>query len=138
MSDSASLDLFFGHLHVLQAILAEAEPRIRAVGLEMKEFFLLNDLDASPYPADLARKLMLPKPSITFLIKRLEAGAFLTRSLEPGDLRRFFLTMTPKGREAVAEARMILEGAFASRLKRLTTVERDTLIRILQKIGDAS
>ena len=49
---------------------------------------------------DLARALSLPKPSMTFLVKKLEASGYLRRQGEKGDLRRYRLTITPAGKKA--------------------------------------
>ncbi|MEV1079294.1 hypothetical protein AB0I98_13730 [Streptomyces sp. NPDC050211] len=35
------------------------------LGLETKEFFVLAEVAASPYPAELAVALMIPKASVT-------------------------------------------------------------------------
>ncbi|MDC3955209.1 MarR family winged helix-turn-helix transcriptional regulator [Polyangium jinanense] len=118
-------------------IMAEVEPEVREQGLEMKELFLLGKLDDHPYPADLARALMMPKPTITFMVKRLEAVGFVKRQTEAGDLRRFRLTLTPSGRKAMEAARTILDEAFGRRLARLSTNERAELARILVLLSDS-
>ena len=47
------------------------------MGLETKELFVLAEVDAHPYPAELAAVLCIPKPSVTLYVKRLEAAGFL-------------------------------------------------------------
>jgi DNA-binding MarR family transcriptional regulator len=118
------------------SLMAEVEPEVRAHGLEMKEFFLLGKLDDHPYPADLARALITPKPSITFMVKRMEAAGFLQRQTEAGDLRRFRLTLTRAGRKAMEAARAILDEAFGRRLARLSASERDEMARILGRLSE--
>ncbi|MET0404376.1 MAG: hypothetical protein ABW123_18335 [Cystobacter sp.] len=39
-----------------------------ALELDTKEFFVLDEVDSSRYPAQLAEKLMLPKASITMYV----------------------------------------------------------------------
>jgi DNA-binding MarR family transcriptional regulator len=128
------LDLLFQNLRLLQGVSLEAEPRIRQLELEMKEFVLLSKLDANPYPADLARVLMLPKPSVTFLVKRMENAKFLKREIQPGDLRRFRLSLTPRGREAVKEGKKILNQIFGQRLKKLSREEIQSFSNILERM----
>ncbi len=53
-----------------------AEP-VAELGLESKELLLLDRVDESPYPADLARELRWPKPTVTFTVKRVEQKGFL-------------------------------------------------------------
>jgi DNA-binding MarR family transcriptional regulator len=118
----------------IMAVMAEVEPEVRELGLEMKEFFLLGKLDDHPYPADLARAMITPKPSITFMVKRMEAAGFVQRHTEAGDLRRFRLTLTRSGRKAMEAARAILDDAFGRRLARISAGERAELARILARL----
>jgi DNA-binding MarR family transcriptional regulator len=118
------------------AVISEVEPEVRALGLEVKELFLLNKLDDHPYPADLARALITPKPSITFMVKRMEAAGFVQRQTEEDDLRRFRLTLTRSGRKAMEAALAILEEAFGRRLARLSAGERAELARLLARLAE--
>src|SRR5260370_39004572 len=92
------------NLKVMTSLMADVAPRIRALRLEMKEFLLLSKLDEHRNPADLARALMTPKPSVTFLVKRMEALGYLQRELQADDLRRIRLTLKPSDRSAMERA----------------------------------
>ena len=59
-----------------------------ALGLEIKELFVLAEIDEHPHPAELAVKLSMPKPSVTVNLKRLEAAGFVRREIDTTDLRR--------------------------------------------------
>ena len=135
MHKTSPWELWTLNFELSMSVLTEVAPRIRALKLEMKEFFLLSNVDEHPSPADLARALMLPKPSITFMIKRVEAAGFVRRELHPTDLRRFHLTLTPSGRKAMEKARVILDEAFAERLARLTAAQRGELAKLLQRLA---
>lgn len=126
------------HYGVLGAVLGDVYPLIRAHGLEAKEFFLLAVVDEHPNPAALARALMLPKPSITFMVKRMEAASYLRRELDRGDLRRFHLSLTPSGRKAMESARAALEQAFEARLSRLSPTTRKAFARALEQMAESS
>jgi DNA-binding MarR family transcriptional regulator len=119
----------------MTSVLADVAPRIRALGLEIKEFLLLSKLDEHPNPADLARALVTPKPSVTFMVKRMEAAGYLRRELQRDDLRRFRLTLTPSGRRAMTRARKIFDREFGRRLSRLTQAQRLELMRILERMA---
>ncbi len=123
------------NFQVMTALMLDVAPRIRALRLEMKEFLLLTELDAHPNPADLARALMTPKPSVTFMVKRMEAVGYIKRDIEAGDLRRFRLTLTPAGRRAMDSAREIFDEEFGKRLGRLTQAQRLELLRILERMA---
>jgi DNA-binding MarR family transcriptional regulator len=136
MGKPSSWELWTLNFELSMAILAEVEPEVREHGLEMKELFLLGKLDEHPYPADLARALITPKPSITFMVKRMEAAGFIQRQTEADDLRRFRLTLTRSGRKAMEAARAILDEAFGRRLARLSSGERAELARILVRLAE--
>ncbi|MDC0740730.1 MarR family winged helix-turn-helix transcriptional regulator [Polyangium mundeleinium] len=136
MGKPSPWELWTLHFEMTMGVMAEVEPEVRAQGIEMKEFFLLGKLDDHPYPADLARALLTPKPTITFMVKRLEAAGFVKRQTEADDLRRFRLTLTPSGRKAMEAARTILDEAFGRRLARLSTGERAELTRILVLLAE--
>jgi DNA-binding MarR family transcriptional regulator len=120
----------------MTSLLADVAPRLRALRLEVKEFLLLSKLDEHPNPADLARALVTPKPSVTFMVKRMEALGYLWRELPPDDLRRFrlTLTLTPSGRSAMESGRQIFDQEFGRRLSRLTQAQRVDLMRIFERL----
>ena len=123
------------NFQVMTSLMADVAPRIRALRLEIKEFLLLSKLDEHPNPADLARALVTPKPSVTFMVKRMEALGYLRRELQPDDLRRFRLTLTPSGRSAMERAREIFDQEFGRRLSRLTQAQRVELMRIFERLA---
>lgn len=118
------------------SVLTEVAPRIRALKLETKEFFLLAALDEHANPAELARALMLPKPSVTFMVKRMEAAGYVRRELQTDDLRRFRLTLTASGRRAMEKARAILDETFGERLACLTGAQRAALAALLRQLSN--
>jgi DNA-binding MarR family transcriptional regulator len=131
---SSPSQLWSLNFQLLMSVMNGVAPAVRKEGLEMKEFFLLSEVDEHPNPADLARVLITPKPTITFMVKRIEAVGYLRRELEPGDLRRFRLTLTAAGRKAMERARTLLDEAFGERLNRLTPLQRVELQRLLERM----
>jgi DNA-binding MarR family transcriptional regulator len=123
------------NFQMMTSLLADVAPRIRALRLEIKEFLLLSELDEHPNPAALARALITPKPSVTFMVKRMEALGYLRRELQRDDLRRFRLTLTRSGRKAMESARRIFDQEFGRRLSRLTQAQRLELVRILERMA---
>jgi DNA-binding MarR family transcriptional regulator len=135
-SKLATWQLWTMNFQLVMAVLQEVSPRVRALRLETKEFFLLAALETNTSPAELARALMLPKPSITFMVKRMEAAGYVRRASEPDDARRFRLTLTASGRRAMESARAILDGVFGDRLARLTSAQRVLLAKLLEQMLD--
>ncbi|OMC24716.1 MarR family winged helix-turn-helix transcriptional regulator [Mycobacterium colombiense] len=119
---------------VLLSVIACAEAAICALGLESKELFLLAEIDEHPYPAELAATLSMPKATVTLYLKRLEAAGFVRREIDPCDLRRHRLLLTPAGRQAARKGLTLLSDEFDKRLGRLTVAQRNDLRALLEKI----
>ncbi len=120
---------------LLTSVITTVVPAIEALGLETKDLFLLAELDAHPHPAELADTLLMPKPTVTLVVKRLEAAGLLKRELDQTDLRRHRLTLTAAGRRAATKGLQHLSEAFGERLGRLTSAEQNELKALLEKMA---
>ncbi len=120
---------------LLSSVIAEVAPDIEALGLEVKELFLLAELDEHPYPAELAKKAVMPKATVTVYVKRLEAAGFLRREIDKTDLRKHRLEMTPAGRKAATRGIALLSETFARRIARLDAQEQRALEALLDKLA---
>src|SRR6201993_1153231 len=119
---------------LLLSVVSYVEPDISALGLDSKELFLLAEIDEHPYPAELATTLNMPKATVPVYLKRLEAAGFVRREIDPTDLRRHRLLLTPAGRQATAGGLALLSDAFNKRLERLTVAQQKELKNLLEKI----
>lgn len=120
---------------LMQSVKDDAEPELEALGLSSKAFFLLQAVEDNPFPAELSRRMHLPPPTVTYLVKQLEGLGFVERRAEPGDLRKFRLVATEEGRSALARGRQALSAALGQRLGRLA--ERDVVAfgRIVRRLA---
>ncbi|OBJ60546.1 MarR family winged helix-turn-helix transcriptional regulator [Mycobacterium sp. 1423905.2] len=119
---------------LLLSVISTVEADMAAVGLDSKELFLLAEVDEYPYPAELATALSMPKATVTLYLKRLEAAQYVRREIDPADLRRHRLILTPAGRRAAADGMAVLSGEFDKRLARLSLTQRKELKNLLEKI----
>jgi MarR family transcriptional regulator, temperature-dependent positive regulator of motility len=119
---------------LLLSVIASVEADVSALGLDSKELFLLAEVDEHPYPAELAATMCMPKPTVTVYLKRLEAAGFVRREIDPADLRRHRLLLTPAGRKATTAGLAVLSEAFDGRLGRLTTTQRKEFKSLLERI----
>jgi MarR family transcriptional regulator, temperature-dependent positive regulator of motility len=119
---------------VLLSVIACTEADIGALGLESKELFLLAEIEAHPFPAELAATLSMPKATVTLYLKRLEAAGFVRREIDPADLRRHRLLLTPAGRQAATDGLSLLSDEFEKRLGRLTAAQQKELKSLLERI----
>ena len=134
MSQIDAAKIWSLNYRVLLSVISSAEADIAALGLESKELFLLAEVDEHPYPAELAVTLSMPKPTVTVYLKRLEAAGFVRREIDPADLRRHRLLLTPAGRQATKDGLALLSDAFSKRLKRLTAAQQKELKSLLERI----
>lgn len=123
------------HYRLLSTIITGVAPQLEGMGLEAKELFMLAAIDEHPHPAGLADTLCMPKPTVTVYLKRLEAVGFVRREIDPGDLRRHRLSVTPAGRKVLTRGQSLLSEAFGLRLARLSSAEQAQLASLLEKLG---
>src|ERR1700731_2016330 len=119
---------------LVTSVIGEVAPALRELGIEVKELFLLAELDAHPHPAALAEALLMPKPSVTVYVKRLEADELVKREIDSADLRRHKLSLTPEGRKIMTRGLALLSEAFGQRLGRLTSTQQSEFKSLLEKL----
>jgi len=134
MSTDDAAKIWSLNYRVLLSVVASAEADITALGLDSKELFLLAEMDDHPYPAELAATLSMPKATVTVYLKRLEAAGFVRREIDPADLRRHRLQLTPAGRRATTAGLGFLSDAFGERLERLTRAQQKEFKNLLERI----
>ena len=83
---------------LITSVIGEVAPALHELGIEVKDLFLLAELDAHPHPAALAEALLIPKPSITVYVKRLEAAELVKREIDSADLGRAIARFLAKPR----------------------------------------
>jgi DNA-binding MarR family transcriptional regulator len=127
-------DLLLHNVNVLHSVLERAEPELSSLELDAKRLFILCTVEAHPFPADLARALSLPKPSMTFLVKKLEESGYLRRQGEKGDLRRYRLTITPSGIKARDKGVDAANRIFGACLNSLSAADQATFSRIVDRL----
>jgi DNA-binding MarR family transcriptional regulator len=126
-------DLLQLHHQLYERITQNAERALADDKLDVKGFFLLASIEELKHPAALAKRLVLPKPTVTFLIKKLEQAQYVKRKTVVGDLRRFEIQLTPLGRKVCERGRKTLSDAFDTSLSQLSPGERAQYSELLRK-----
>ncbi|MGB7102753.1 MAG: MarR family transcriptional regulator [Xanthobacteraceae bacterium] len=126
-------DLLQLHVQFYERITQNAELALAKDKLDVKGFFLLASIEELKHPAALAKRLTLPKPTVTFLIKKLERAQYVKRKTVAGDLRRFEIQLTPLGRKVRERGRKALSDAFDKCLRELSAREREQYGELLRK-----
>ncbi|MFD4675341.1 MarR family winged helix-turn-helix transcriptional regulator [Lentzea sp. NPDC058450] len=119
---------------LLTVVLDACSAELSALGVDPKEFFVLAEVPASPYPAELAAKLVIPKATMTVYVRNLVAKGFVRREIDDADLRRHRLALTAAGEAARTSALTALATEFDRRLKKISPHDRTELHRILLEI----
>jgi DNA-binding MarR family transcriptional regulator len=134
MAKIDALKVWSLNYRLLTSVITSVAPDIAALGIEVKELFVLAEIDEHPHPAELAVRLSMPKPTVTVYLKRLEAAGFVRREINPADLRRHRLLVTAAGRRIMSRGLALLSDAFGARLTRLTIAEQGELKTLLEKM----
>jgi len=124
-------DLLRLNMQFYQSVLGEAEAELARLKLEVKSFFLLSAVEECKYPAELAKRCLMPKPTVSFMIKRLEKHGYLVRKSVEGDLRKFELELTVKGKQVAETGQVIVSRCFEKRLSKLSSEELESYVRFL-------
>ena len=119
---------------LLTVVLDACSAELAELGLETKEFFVLAEVASSPYPAELAATLVIPKASVTVYVRNLVAKGFMRREIDDDDLRRHRLVLTPDGEAVRDRALAALAAEFDRRLAMIPPQDRTELQRILQAL----
>jgi len=83
---------------------------------------------------ELADLIGLHPSDVVDLIDQLEANGWVSRHRDRADRRRYQLTLTGDGRVAMARFELVVRAAEDAVLAPLTTAERVTLSRLIDKV----
>ncbi len=121
---------------LLGVVMDACTAELTALGLETKEFFVLAEVENSPYPAQIASALLLPRASVTVYVRNLVAKGLVEREIDEADLRRHRLVLSNAGVTARDRALATLAAEYDRRLARITEQDRVDLQRILGQMLD--
>jgi len=97
-------------------------------------------LSGAMTPRELADAERVRPPTMTKIVARLEERGLVQRTPHPTDGRQVILSVTPAGRDMLAQFERAREEWLARRLAELTAEERDALWRaaeILRRVAEA-
>jgi DNA-binding MarR family transcriptional regulator len=80
-------------------------------------------------PSELAQRERVQRPTVTRMLARLEDDGIVQRAADLADGRSFLVSLTPHGRELLAEVRTRKDAYLAQRLQALSDEERAALDR---------
>jgi DNA-binding MarR family transcriptional regulator len=139
--DCTALDnweLFRIHMQLYRAFMSEVDGKLHKLKLGVKDFFVFRALEFHKNPSDIAAYLILPRPTITFLIKRLEAQGYIRRKSVSGDLRKFEIVFTAKGRRAYKAALSVMTETFEAHVAHVGAAEMKTYAKVVKRLADTA
>jgi DNA-binding MarR family transcriptional regulator len=136
--DTRVLETFVGYNArrawlIVSQVFAE---RMAVYGLKQVDFSVLSLLAHNPGATSrqLCSTLDILPPNLVSLIAAMDGRGLIERRPHPHDGRAIGLYLTPAGEQLVREAEQTVMQLEAETSARLTPRERETLIRLLQKV----
>jgi MarR family transcriptional regulator, 2-MHQ and catechol-resistance regulon repressor len=138
LTDGTGVHVFLVMWKALHAVEAYAQRSVAELEMCGSDFAVLEALlHKGPLPInELGKKVLLTSGSITVAVDRLESKGLVERRASGTDRRAKIVHLTKAGKELIAR----LYADHAADMERLTSAsltkaERETLIRLLKKIG---
>lgn len=116
----------------------EAMPHLEALGLSAFDPWLLAEIEKHHFPTEAVRIMQIPAPTISQMLKRLEADGLVIRSLDPTDLRRYRFDLTEKGKGLLQESQKHMLASMERRLERLTPEQRGQFVSLLDILAQSN
>ena len=85
--------------------------------------------------AELAKNLTIHVSTCSLLVNKLIKKNLIEKTRDPKDERKIVLTLSPKGKQLMAKAPKLPEGAIPSTLKKLNIEELEELNTVLTKFA---
>jgi DNA-binding MarR family transcriptional regulator len=122
-----------------ERLLAEAERAAREQGvtLRMSHLHVFGNIQAGGTRlTDLAALAGMTRPSMAELVDELEADGLLTRRPDPTDRRAKLVTLTPRGWDAIAIGRAIIQQIESDYARRIGSERFEEMCWALQDLLD--
>lgn len=119
-------------LHIIEGFLE----RMAEFGFRPVDFSVMSIIQHNPgvTSRQLCQALSLLPPNLVGIVQSLEARGLITRQPHPSDGRAWGLHVSDKGHALMLEAEAAASELEQQRTQRLTPQERQTLLRLLQKV----
>lgn len=112
-------------------------PHLESLGLSAFDPWLLVEIEKHHYPTEAVRIMQIPAPTISQMLKRLEADGLVVRSLDPSDLRRYRFDLTEKGKELLHASQKHMLASMERRLERFSPEQRRQFVELLDILAQS-
>ncbi|MGI5502307.1 MarR family winged helix-turn-helix transcriptional regulator [Lentzea sp. CA-135723] len=123
-----------------RALVAAEQPVLRAHGLSMWGYVVLDALEGQPVRTQvaLAEVIGADKSRIIGVLDELETEGLLERTRDPADRRARLVSITAEGRRRHGVVQAEIQRGEERLLARLDPADRETLLRTLALLADES
>ncbi len=113
---------------------------LKRLGISMGEFPFLIEISAHGGISQekLSEIVMVSKSVTASIVQSLIAKKLILRKINKNDSRAYCLWVTGKGQKLIPAIQKILNGCHAGITDRLTRIESDVLVNLLNKVADRS
>jgi DNA-binding MarR family transcriptional regulator len=135
--DASAVELGINLMAVSELASSRMESVLAPFGLRKGGFNLLMVLAGaeSPItPTQIGERLVLRGATITGIVDTLVRRGFAERAADPSDRRRVLVSITPQGRDVVADASAVIFRNDEEVMAIFTQAERERLIRMLGRL----
>lgn len=128
-------------LVALRQILRATELNSRALakhsGLNPSQLILMNLVDrvGQISPGEAARSMSISQGTVTVLVEKLAEKGYLSRQKSQQDKRKFILSLTASGLEAIQTAPDMLQERFLKAFGHLESWEQSYLVGALERVA---
>ncbi|MGJ4949270.1 homoprotocatechuate degradation operon regulator HpaR [Bradyrhizobium sp. HKCCYLS20291] len=126
-------------LRAREAVMRQFRPSLRQHGLTEQQWRILRALSAVEVieVTELARVAFLLGPSLSRILRDLEARGLIQREVDARDMRRGVLSITPRGLKLIAQVAPSSEAIYASIATRYGARKLAALHKMLGELEDS-
>lgn len=135
---SLEQEVFLEVLRTGHALVHDLVELLKPYGLTQPQYNVLRILRGAGETGlptlEIAVRMLEQAPGVTRLLDRLDAKSLVRRERCPSDRRQVLCWITPAGQELLAVLDPVVEAADAAVVSALATPERQTLLRLLDRV----
>lgn len=124
-------------LRAREAVMSKFRPMLRAHDLTEQQWRVLRALEASATPlrfSEIGQQTYLSMPSLSRLLKTLEARGMVRRAVHGDDLRAAQITLSPKGQSLIATIAPISEQHYEEITTAIGAADIEQLYGLLDQV----
>lgn len=126
-------------LRAREAVMGRFRPTLREYDLTEQQWRVLRALSSAPgplRPSEIAQLTFISMPSLSRLLRTLEARRIIRRAADAADLRSAQLSMTGSGRALVAAIAPSSEASYSDIARQVGDTDLEELYRLLDKLAE--